>query len=217
MSFIDVSYSKLDLDLWILQWFGVWKKANFKERIGYNIHFENKNAPSKKKLPQHVKVCRQKWRHLRCSAVGRFKNLEWEKIIFDENWIVMLLVLPNLVEVAPVTLQNPPALRWYVTLQKCTLLWHGQRCMQLVWSETRYFSLEKKNYTLAKVVAKVHFFATLHSEHDYLLSKCIIFQWRDIMIIDIIKRIKSSNVGWRGMTTFLLHAIFMLRCSCGQP
>ena len=145
------------------------EKSKLKERIGYNIHFENKNAPSKKKLPQHVKVCRQKWRHLRCSAVGRFKNLEWEKIIFDENWIVMLLVLPNLGEVAPVTLQNPPALRWYVTLQKCTLLWHGQRCMQLVWSETRYFSLEKKKLHFGKSRGKSALFCNL-AQRTWLLT-----------------------------------------------
>ena len=70
------------------------------EKIICNNHFESKNATSKNITPLHVKVCRQKWRQLRCSAVGKSENLEWEKIIFDENRIVLLLVLPNLEEVA---------------------------------------------------------------------------------------------------------------------
>ena len=61
-------------------------------------------------MSPHVKVCRQKWRQLRCSAVGRSENLGSEKMIFYENLIVLLLVLPNLEEVAPLALPNPPAL-----------------------------------------------------------------------------------------------------------
>ena len=139
--------------------------------------------------PQHVKVCRQKWRQLRCSAVGRSKNLGWEKKNY-ENWIVLLLVLPNPEEAAPAT----PRIRqpWdgmslcknilCFGMVKGVCSWFGQKLGIFLWRNKKLH------------FGKSALFSTLHSEHDYLLSKCIIFQWRDIMIIDIIKRIKFSNV-----------------------
>ena len=105
--------------------------------------------------PQHVKVCRQKWRQLRCSAVGRSKNLGWEKNNFYENWIVLLLVLPNPEEAAPAT----PRIRqpWdgmslcknilCFGMVKGVCSWFGQKLGIFLWRN-------KKNYTLAKV----HFF-----------------------------------------------------------
>ena len=165
--------------------------ANLERIVGRKVHFENEIAPSKNMSP-HVKVCRQKWWQLRCSAVGRVENLGSEKIIFGEDRIVLLLVLPR---------KLPPRPPWpsrihrpcdgmslcknklWFGMVKRVCSWFGQKLGIFLWGNKKVHFSKSALFFQPCTANMITYFQNALYFND------------DIMIIDIIKRIKSSNVG----------------------
>ena len=116
------------------------------------------------------------------------------KIIYNENRIVLLLVLPNLEEVAPSAPRPSRIHRLCDGMSLCKNVlcfgmvkrvcsWFGQKLGIFLWRNKKVHFGKSALFFQPCTANMITYFQNALYFND------------DIMIIDIIKRIKSSNVG----------------------